>query len=254
MQQYFIDEDIQEVIHFNDEQMHHIKNVMRMKEEALVKVVDRKENAALVSIHYDSKRVFGHLVQYLEKESMGIQILLGMALIKKDKWEFCIQKACECGAYEIYPFSSSRSVVKIADEKNEKKKERWQKIASEACEQYKQNHFCEIKEIVSFDELLDVKADLKLIAYENADRIANNLASVCFQHPLVQSILIVIGPEGGFSESEIQKALHKGFTCISLGNRILRAETAAISALSMLNYHYEILGDLYGINKQDIQE
>lgn len=254
MQQYFIDEKISNQIHFNDEQSHHIKNVMRMKEGTIVKVVDDEENAALVTIHYENKNVYGLLDQTIEKDESKLQIKLGMALIKKDKWEFCIQKSCECGVYEILPFESSRCVVKISDEKNNKKLERWQKIASEACEQSKQNHLCEIKQVSMFDEILDIEADLKLIAYENADKIAHNLAAVCFNHPNIQSIFVLIGPEGGFSESEVHKAIDKGFICISLGKSILRAETAAVSSINMLKYHYEILGDLYGINQKDSKE
>ena len=247
MQQYFIQTNIEDKILFNDEQAHHIKNVMRMKENEIVKVVDSNENAAYVMIHYESKKVYGILKERIIDElTSSIKIILGMALIKKDKFEFCIQKACECGVYEIIPFVSSRCVVKISDEKNDKKIERWQKIASEACEQSKQNHCCVIEDILSFDDMLNVDADLKLIAYENADRIANNLASVCLSNPNVHSVLVLIGPEGGFSESEVQKALSQGFICVSLGKSILRAETAAISAINMLTYHYDILGDQYG--------
>lgn len=245
MQQYFI-ENISNKILFNDEQAHHIKNVMRMKENEIVKVVDEKENAALVTIHYESKQVYGLLKEMLVDDfKTNLHIYLGMALIKKDKWEICIQKACECGAYEIIPFVSSRCVVKISDEKNDKKIERWQKIASEACEQSKQNHCCTIHEIISYDELCKTDFDLKLIAYENADKIANNLASVCAKHPKVKNILVMIGPEGGFSEAEVSKAIANGFICVSLGKSILRAETAAISAINMLTYHYDILGDKY---------
>jgi 16S rRNA (uracil1498-N3)-methyltransferase len=247
MQQYFI-ENISNKILFNDEQAHHIKNVMRMKENEIVKVVDEEENAALVTIHYESKLVYGLLKEMiLDDFNSNIQIYLGMALIKKDKWEFCIQKACETGAYEILPFVSSRCVVKISDEKNDKKIDRWQKIASEACEQSKQNHLCMINDILTYDEICKLDFDLKLIAYENADKIANNLASVCVQHKDAKKILVLIGPEGGFSESEVTKALSNGFICVSLGKSILRAETAAISAINMLTYHYDILGDKYGI-------
>ena len=255
MQQYFINDIIKEKIEFNDEQAHHIKNVMRMKENEIVKIVDIHENSALVKIHYESKKVFGLLKEMISDiASSNIRIHLGMALIKKDKWEFCIQKSCECGAYEIHPFIASRSVVKISDEKNDKKLERWQKIASEACEQSKQNHCCKINDIHSFDEICDFETDLKLIAYENADRIANNLASVCNTHPNIKSILILIGPEGGFSEAEVKKVISKGFYCVSLGNSILRAETAAITAINMLTYHYDILGKDYGTIKEIHQD
>lgn len=247
MQQYFIETEITDCITFNEEQSHHIKNVMRMKEGSIVKVVDDNENAALVSIFYENKTVVGKLKEKCTMTTENkVNMILGMSLIKKEKWDFCIQKACECGAYEIHPFVSSRSIVKISDEKNDKKLVRWNKIASEACEQSKRNHCCEVKSVCEYKEILNTEADLKLIAYENADRIASNIANVFIEHPHVQSILILIGPEGGFSEEEVHQAIQKGFKCVSLGNRILRAETAAITSLNMMNYHYELLGEEYG--------
>ena len=72
---------------------------------------------------------------------------------------------------------------------------------------------------------------------------AESLGKVLTQHPHIQSVLMMIGPEGGFSEEEVLEAKAHGFICVSLGRRIFRAETAAISAISMLNYHYEMLGE-----------
>lgn len=247
MQQYFIETEITDWIPFNSEQSHHIKNVMRMKEGSIVKVVDSSEKAALVSITYENKEVIGKLKEMCSVSTENkVKMILGMSLIKKEKWDYCIQKACECGAYEIQPFISSRSVVKISDEKNEKKLVRWNKIASEACEQSKRNHCCEVKTVCDYKEILNTKADLKLIAYENADRIASNIATVLTNHPHIQSVLMLVGPEGGFSEEEVSLALDKEFICVSLGSRILRAETAAITSLNMIDYHYELLGEAYG--------
>lgn len=248
MQQYFLNQKLEEKIYFDPLQSHHIKNVMRMKKGSVIKAVDPDEHSALYTIDYEDHQVIGKLKEMLPEEKSAIEIILLMALIKKDKWDFCIQKACECSAYTILPFVSERCVVQL-DEKKEKKLIRWQKIASEACEQSKQNHLCEIKEPVSFSKALQVDADLKLIAYENADLQAHNLVAVLNNAQNVKRVAVMIGPEGGFSDHEIESALKSGFTCVSLGKSILRAETAAISALSMLKYHYEILGEVYGSDK-----
>lgn len=241
MQQYFIDSKVLDTIEFNEEQSFHIQRVLRMKEGTVVKVVDADENAAFVTIHYEQKKVLGILKEKLEPQKRKIRITLAASLIKKDKWDFCIQKACECGAYTIAPFVSERSIVRIQDEKNEKKRMRWQKIALEACEQSKQDHCTQIMDVCEFSEILEMKSDLKLIAYENADRIASNIATILKKNPDVKDILIVIGPEGGFSEEEVKKALDHDFVCVSLGESILRAETASICAITMLRYHYELL-------------
>lgn len=247
MQQYFIENEISKHILFNEEQAHHIKNVMRMKEGNVVKVVDSNEHAALVSIYYENKNVFGNLVEMCQTNTeSNINITLGMCLIKKDKWDFCIQKVCECGVYDIMPILSSRCVVKSNDEKESKKLVRWQKIASEACEQSKRNHCSTIHKVIDYQDIQNIDTDLKLIAYENADSIASNIAAVLSEHPSVHSIFILIGPEGGFSEEEVSYAMNLGFKCVSLGKRILRAETAAISAINMITYHYDLLGEVNG--------
>lgn len=242
MQQYFLDQKLSDRIEFNQEQSHHIMNVMRMKPQTMVRVVDADHQVAFVRIAYENKKVIGILDEIcVDDHESSVKITLGMALIKKDKWEWVLQKATEVGAYEIIPFASERSVVKIQEEKNEKKLNRWQKIVLEAAEQSKRDICPRVHEVVTFREICQCKADLKLIAYENADYIAANLGKVLQNNPNVHSIFILIGPEGGFSENEVRKAQEQGFVCVSLGKRILRAETAAISLLSMLDYHYEIL-------------
>lgn len=242
MQQYFMDSCLKETIFFNDEQSHHITHVVRMKEGEIVKCVDQDEHAAYYTIHYENRKTMGLLKEKIEESPSKIRIYLGMSLIKKEKWEYCLQKSCECGAYTIYPFISSRSIVKVKDDKNDKKLERWQKIALEACEQSKQSHLCQIETIASYEEMMNIEADLKLIAYENADVKGQNLARVLSMHEHIESVLLLIGPEGGFSEKEVETAVAKGFVCISLGKRILRAETAAVCGINMLTYHYEMLG------------
>lgn len=255
MQQYFIESKLSEKILFNEEQSHHIAHVMRMKEGEIVKVVDCEEQAAYAAIHYEGKKAVGLLQEHLpDDHHKQIDISLAMALVKKEKWELCIQKSAECGAYDILPFISSRSVVKISEEKNDKKLARWQKIALEACEQSKQNHRCLVHPICSFSQVLEKEADLKCIAYENADTTADSLGKVLCQHLHIRSVLVMIGPEGGFSGEEIAEAKAHGFICVSLGKRILRAETAAISAVSMLTYHYELLGEWYGTNKENSEK
>lgn len=255
MQQYFIETKISNRIDFNDEQAHHIKNVMRMKENTIVKVVDPDEKAAYVSIHYEGKNTYGLFHEAIEESNIRkIKISLAVSLIKKEKWDYCIQKSCECGAYEILPFTSSRSVVKVNEEKNDKKLSRWQKIALEACEQSKQNHCCVIEPVSSFKEILQHPSNLKCIAYENADCHSDSLGKVLSEHPDISSIMMMVGPEGGFSEEEVELAKKEGFIPVSLGHRILRAETACVAAINMITYHYEMLGEEYGTFKKNTEK
>ena len=130
---------------------------------------------------------------------------------------------------------SSRCVVKAKEEKADKKLMRWNKIALEACEQCKRAHQTPVLASADFDQVLGVQADLKLIAYEDADLKACNLAAVFKEHPDISSIAVMIGPEGGFSLEEVAKAEAFGFVRVSLGTAIFRAESNEPSSRSPPN-------------------
>lgn len=247
MQQYFVKDSLKmnEMFVFNAEQTHHIKNVLRMKSGSLVRVVDDEEQPYLVEISIYEDQVHGRIIERLNQSGSRIKTTLIMGLIKGDKWDYLLQKACECGVYEIQPMHSSRCVVKAKEEKADKKLVRWNKIALEACEQCKRTHQAQVLPSADFNELLSMQADLKLIAYEDADLKSCNLADVFKANKAVQSIAVMIGPEGGFSLEEVQKAEANGFIRVSLGSLIFRAETAALFALSAITYHYDLMGDDY---------
>lgn len=248
MQQYFVNEkvNVKDQILVSDEQAHHIRHVLRMKENTVIRIVDEDKQVFFAHVKYEGKQVLAVIDEVCEKTSeSSLQLTLLMGLIKQDKWDFCIQKCCEVGVYEIQPFISQRSVVKVKEEKNDNKLKRWNKIALEACEQSKRSHQVQVKAPLSFKEVIEMEADLKLIAYEDADVKGMNLASVLKKEKNIHSVLMMVGCEGGFDPSEVQLALEKGFQCVSLGPRILRAETAAISFINYLTYHYDCLGEAY---------
>lgn len=246
MQQYFIKGKckINECFVFDNEQAHHIKNVLRMKNGSQVRVVDEDEIAYSAQIIIDVNGVSGIACEKLMPSESSIKTSLIMGLIKGDKWDYLLQKACECGAYEILPMISSRCVVKAKEEKADKKLARWNKIAIEACEQCKRTHRAQVLPTADFKQSLQCDADLKLIAYEDADLKACNLAAVFDAHASIHSIAVMIGPEGGFSISEVEQAEAAGFIRVSLGSSIFRAETAALFALNAISYHYDIRGEL----------
>lgn len=246
MQQYFVQGklNIDERFVFNKEQAHHIKNVLRMKQGSQVRVVDTCEQPYLTAIEFADDQVAGLVLEVLPLNASRVKTTLIMGLIKGDKWDYLLQKACECGAYEIQPMISSRCVVKAKEEKADKKLMRWNKIALEACEQCKRAHQTPVLASADFDQVLGVHADLKLIAYEDADLKACNLAAVFKEHPDISSIAVMIGPEGGFSLDEVAKAEAFGFVRVSLGTAIFRAETAALFALNAISYHYDLSGEV----------
>lgn len=246
MQQYFIENKLEvnaEVV-FNPEQSHHIKNVLRMKSDTTIRLVDSLSNAYYASIFYRDSCVLAKVKERILKSSESkIQITLYMGLIKGEKWDYLIQKACECGVHTIVPLLTSRCVVKVKTEKNDRKRERWNKIAMEACEQCKRTHMVEVLDPVELKDLKKVDG-LGLIAYEDADFHSANLAA-CLKGNNATHIAIVIGPEGGFSPQEVARITDLGYQCVSLGERILRAETAALFTLNAIVYHFDLLGELY---------
>lgn len=243
MQQYFIEHEanINDIVELNEEQAHHIKTVMRMKENDVIRIVDSMENAFFAKVIYDGKKVKASLTDISDKKCENpVEIILLMGLIKKDKWDVCIQKACECGVHTIIPFTSIRSVVHPTDT-TDKKVERWNKIAMEACEQCKRNHLVEVMKPMSLkDALKNIQADYKIIAYEDANIKGMSLKKILKTYEDPKKIIICIGVEGGFDPKEVQFAIEQGYDCVSLGGRILRAETAAMSMLSQLCYEYEL--------------
>ena len=155
--------------------------------------------------------------------------------------ELIIQKAVELGVDTIVPTELSRCVVKIEEKKKKSKRERWQAIAESAAKQSKRNSIPEVTDIKSLNSALEIAKDLDLllIPYENKNGMSETLEALK-QIKKGMKVGILIGSEGGFEEKEVEKAIQIGGKAISLGSRILRTETAAITALSMCMLYSEI--------------
>lgn len=254
MQQYFINEiaKMNDTIKFDGEQAHHILNVLRMKNNDIVRIVDANHHMFYGSLQIEQKDVYACIHEEIEDTTKtNVEIVLLQGLIKGEKWDYVIQKACELGVSKIVPFVSSRSVVKIQDEKMDKKLVRWNKIALEACEQCKRSTLVEVTQPIAFKDILTYQSDLNLIAYEEADAKSEKLYDALAQNKTISSISCVIGSEGGFSKEEVDYLNKQGFMRISLGTRILRAETAAISIVNSIGFYYEMIGDRYDTNREN---
>ncbi len=167
----------------------------------------------------------------------GIDITIAFSVPKGKLVTFLIQKCAELGVKTLIPLYCKRSVVDIRD-KADGKIERWDKIAIEASKQCKRNFVTNIKNVIPFDDVIkDVCTyDLSLIACTEPD--TKPLKSHLNEHPSAKKILCLIGPEGGFTRSEISMAEKAGCVPISIGHSTLRIETAAIAISSMLLYAY----------------
>lgn len=162
------------------------------------------------------------------------QIHLFQALSKGDRMEVVIQKAVELGVNQITPIITEHTIVRLDEKRLEKKMSQWQKITIAACEQSGRNTLPRINPISSYAQAISQDAAVKLILHPHH----NNQAKL---NQITDKVKLYIGPEGGFSDMEIDLALKNNAQTWQLGPRILRTETAAITALSVLQYQ---CGDL----------
>jgi len=164
-----------------------------------------------------------------------LHVSVYMAYAKGDKLEHVIQKATELGAYEIVAFPSSRCVSRPDEKSLRKKQERWQKIAAEAAQQSGRGAIPQVITAASYDAALSraTEAELPVLLYENEDVFSLRKAAEALRPG---TVALMTGPEGGFSEDEIQRAKAKGMKICTLGKRILRCETAPLCALTAIMF------------------
>lgn len=220
----------------------HIKNVLRMHEDDtfLVSCEGKSHLCRLCGFEDDAT-----LAEIVEKDyqdtELPVQIYLFQGLPKGDKLELIIQKAVELGACGIIPVEMNRSVVKLDEKKKKSKQERWQAIAESAAKQSKRNLIPTVSEAVSYKNAMKLASemDVFLVPYENERGMAATSEALS-KIKGGSKVGVLIGPEGGFDDSEISAAKENGGNIVSLGKRILRAETAAITALSMCMLYIEM--------------
>jgi len=175
-----------------------------------------------------------------ERES-PLQLTLAVGLTKGEKMDFVVEKATELGVQAIVPFVSAYTVPKLDQRKIERRGERWQKIALAAAKQCGRTRIPEIFPLVNFENMVQqTTGPLNLLFWEK--EVHQTLKQVRATDPDARSILLVIGPEGGLSDQEADSAQRHGFKAIRLGRRILRAETAAVAATSLVQFLWGDLG------------
>lgn len=223
--------------------VNHIKNVLRMEAGETITVCDGEGTFYECVLDTLSKeRIEAQVLNSRQAETeLPVKITLFQGLPKKDKMELIIQKAVELGVDEIVPVATRFCVAKLEDAKKEKKKlERWQEIARAAAKQSGRGVIPKVKPLLTYKEALETAAllDECIIPYEKAAGMRAAGEKIC-EMAKQRSVGIFIGPEGGFSEEEVEMAMASGITPISLGKRILRTETAGLCILSVLMFEIE---------------
>jgi len=222
--------------------IHQIKDVLRLKVGNEIELLDGSGKVYLAKIKsITNEKIITEIISTSQNTGENkIKVTLAQCLPKAKKMDLIIQKCTELGVHRIIPVLSERSIAKG------EKLERWKKIAKEAAEQSGRSTMPEISNLTNFEDLLKLRKDydLALIPWELEKE--KSLKSLLTTQPPcpelcrgANNLLIIIGPEGGFSAAEINLAKESGFTPVSLGKRILRTETAGMAILAMLSYEYD---------------
>jgi len=246
MRRFYVDEILgtQASFAITGAEAKHIARVLRMGPGDRIVLLDRVGARFLAVIKEVSRhRVLVSLERPIPApEPSPVRITLCQALLKSNPMDFVVEKTSELGVDRILPYIADRTVVKVDGERTHGKLRHWQEIAQSAAKQSDRPMAAEIDPIHSFDELLarlSKDSGLKILLWEQEG--ARGLKDLLRSTAPTRGVFAMVGPEGGFTEREVKQAHHTGFVSVSLGRRILRAETAAISVVMIIQYEW---GDL----------
>lgn len=242
MQRYFIhNSQMHDGIIEMDEVMHkHMAKVMRKKPGEQVICTDESGRFHLSTIADLEKGILIDEKIIDENNELDVKVTLIYGLPKGDKFEFVLQKATELGVSRVVPLRCERSLVKMDEQRFAKKVQRFHRILQEAAEQSHRNVVPEIVAPIKVAQMKDYRSQINIVAYEESAKQGETSALAQAMRELRESITIVVGPEGGFSDVEIQKMKDAGFTSVGLGPRIMRSETAPLYLLSVIGYEREL--------------
>jgi 16S rRNA (uracil1498-N3)-methyltransferase len=228
----------------NGRELRHLRRVLRLRTGDRITVFDDTgwEHQAIIRSFGSESAEIEIFRSYEAQQESALDLTLALGLTKGDKMDFVVEKATELGIRRIIPFASAHAVTKFDAARAEKRTARWQKIALSAAKQSGRGRVPEILPPTEFRELIaqGLADGLKLLFWEK--ETSKTLNHVHAAQPAPPSVVAVIGPEGGFSDEESALATEHGFYAVSLGRRILRAETAAVVALTIVQFLWGDLG------------
>lgn len=224
----------QQTVELESQAAAHLVRVLRMTEGDALRLFNGDGNEYSATLCDVTKKSAVALIGEILRTDTAqpLNLHLGQVVSKGDRMDFTIQKATELGIAEITPLWSERCEVRLKGERLDKKMEHWQKVAISACEQSGRNIVPVIHPPMHFAEwAASDQSDLQFILHPHDQKPLSD-----YQPP--ESVALLVGPEGGFSEDEVRQAIDAGFKGLTLGPRILRTETAALAALSVFQYQW----------------
>lgn len=227
--------------------VNHIKKVLRAKigDELQVCNSQNGENYLCEIQDLENENIICKIKEKIKKQvESNVKVTIFQGLPKADKMEYIIQKSVELGVYDITPVEMKRCVVKLNEKDKNKKTERWQKISEVAAKQCGRDIIPQINNIINIKNICNLieKYDIVLVAYENEEQntLRTQIEELKKQNNKSKiKIGIIIGPEGGLEESDVEMLRENGAKIITLGKRILRTETVALNVLSIIMYELE---------------
>ena len=226
-----------------EENVKHIKNVLRKQIGDILEICNQQTGKTYKCeiIDLQDDKILTNIIDENDNEGNKIQVDIYQGLPNADKMELIIQKSIELGVNAIIPVEMKRCIVKLDSKSESKKIERWQKIAESAAKQSGRNFVPEIRNILKIEDIAKLTNiyDSIIVCYENEKEnyIKNELLKLKNKENV--KIAVVIGPEGGLEETEVEFLKQNGASVITLGNRILRTETVALNLLSIIMYELE---------------
>ena len=223
----------------------HIKNALRKQIGDNIEICDQDtEKSYICEIEkIGNESILTNIIEELQSYDDNIKVDIYQGLPKADKMELIIQKSVELGVNSIIPVAMKRCVVKIESKDESKKIARWQKIAESAAKQSGRSTIPEIKNIVNIEKIIQLikEYDCVIVAYENEknNTIKRELLEIKEKVHDKVKIAVIIGPEGGLEEKDVELLKHNGAKIVTLGHRILRTETVALNILSVIMYELE---------------
>jgi len=224
------------------DQSHHLRDVLRIGAGEVVEVFDGEGDGYIGDVSIHGSSVFIQNLRQLPSQQARVPLILAVSLIKSAKFEWILQKATELGVHEIVPVKTNRSDIRITQSKIPSRLERWNRIAKEASKQCGRFSAPRVRQPSHYEEMLqceDFSGFTKILFYEKSAELWTPDTGT-----FSGGVVLCIGPEGGWDMREIEQAAGSGWNVYSLGHLTLRAETAAIAAVSIIQYHIN-LGRVY---------
>ena len=246
MKRIFLEDVTADKITISGDDARHLAYSLRARRGDRLTAVDRAGRRAVIELtDFDRNAINAQRVGEIQPIAVDKKIILADCLPKQNRFDTIIEKAAELGVDKIQPLISERTIARPNNFREKSKLERWQRIAKEAAEQCARDTIPEIESIRDLDTWLKITSAIDkgnfflLFCWENEQQTTiREVLSEYKAHDADKDLIVLIGPEGGFSDREVREIKFAGGVSVTLGKRVLKTDTAAISALAMINYEF----------------